>query len=227
MHSSTVLSLQNITRIYPGPVPVHALSDINLNLAPKEFAALIGPSGSGKTTLLNLCGGLDRPSSGQVRIGERIISELPQGELCLFRRSHVGFVFQAYNLFSELTIVENVEYTSIIRGDNKKEARDRAKKALIRVGLEQKLSNFPRELSGGQQQRVAVARAIASHPQIIFADEPTANLDTATAMDLISLFEDLNRELGVTFLFSTHDPRLISRVKRVIKLEDGKISSSL
>jgi putative ABC transport system ATP-binding protein len=187
---------------------------------------VLGPSGSGKTTLLNLASGLDHADSGKIIIAGRTVSELDQAALCAFRRQHLGFVFQAYNLFPVLSAVENVEFTSAIRGDTSADARARAVEALTLVGLGHKLHARPNQLSGGQQQRVAVARALASQPDIIFADEPTANLDSKTALSLIELFEKLNADLGVTFFFSTHDQKLADRVKTRIEMCDGKISGA-
>lgn len=184
---------------------------------------LMGPSGSGKTTLLNLASGLDHVSLGRIRVDNFDISRLSDRELCQFRREKLGFVFQAYNLFPALTAVENVEYTSLIRGESRKAARERAIQALEDVGLADKLNSFPSRLSGGQQQRVAVARALATHAKIIFADEPTANLDSKTAFQLIDMFEHLNRSHHVSFLFSTHDPRLVDRAHQKIEIRDGEL----
>ncbi|RYG56466.1 ABC transporter ATP-binding protein, partial [bacterium] len=196
---------------------------VSFQLHAGDFAALIGPSGSGKTTLLNLASGLDQPTSGEILCGGSRLDQLSASELTRFRADHVGFVFQAYNLFPVLTAVENVEYTSLIRGDSATEARARAREALDAVGLADKEHSIPSQLSGGQQQRVAVARSLATRPQLIFADEPTANLDTVTAQSLIELFEKLNRERGTTFLFSTHDSRIVERVKRRLYVQDGAI----
>ncbi|MCM2277148.1 MAG: ABC transporter ATP-binding protein [Oligoflexia bacterium] len=225
-----LLRFKNVSRAYASPedrsgsLTVLAVQDVSLDLPRGAFAALIGPSGSGKTTLLNLASGLDRPTRGEILISGTRVSALPQRELCHFRRRHLGFVFQAYNLFPALTAVENVEFTSVIRGDPREAARERAVTALRTVGLEAKLHSYPSELSGGQQQRVAVARALATQPDIIFADEPTANLDSKTAIQLIGLFEELNRTLGATFLFSTHDQKLVERVRTPIRLVDGKLA---
>lgn len=202
-----------------------ALSDVSLAIPQKSFAAVIGPSGSGKSTLLNIASGLDRPTYGRVLIGETDLGRLSISEMSLFRQNNIGFIFQAYNLFQTLTVLENVEYTMILRGDDSKVARERALKAIEQVGLKDKVRSMPNQLSGGQQQRVAVARAIASHPQVIFADEPTANLDSKTAVQLIELFEKMNQETGVTFLFSTHDSRIVERVTHKIYIEDGKVRS--
>ena len=219
---STVLEFRDIEKTYPGEPPVQAVDKVSLKLERGAFAALIGPSGSGKTSLLNLASGLDRPTRGDILISGQSIVKLSQKELCLFRRKHLGFVFQSYNLFPVLSAVENVEYTSVMRGDNRKEARKRATESLETVGLGDKLGRLPSQLSGGQQQRVAVARALATQPDIVFADEPTANLDSKTAYQLIELFERLNKELKVTFLFSTHDSKLVDRVSRKLEMKDGQ-----
>ncbi len=224
--SDRALILNNVSRIFPGVPPVHAVENVSFELRRGDFAALVGPSGSGKTTLLNLSAGLDTPTSGEVRIAGRRLVELSKHETGLFRRKHVGFVFQSYNLFPALTVLENVEFTSIVRGDDAAECRKRSLDALEKVGLSEKVGFFPDQLSGGQQQRVAVARSLASNPDIVFADEPTANLDSRTALDLIALFERLNTDFGVTFLFSTHDSRVVERVKRVFRMSDGEIVSS-
>jgi putative ABC transport system ATP-binding protein len=218
-----VLEIEAVTKTFAGPVPVHAVRGVSLALEASSFAALIGPSGSGKTTLLNLASSLDSPTTGEIRIEGECISKLTPARLTQFRRWNLGFIFQSYNLFPTLTAAENVEYTSIIRGDDRRVARARAKRSLEAVGLADKLHSFPNQLSGGQQQRVAVARALATEPKIIFADEPTANLDSQTAMELIDLFETLNRTRGVTFLFSTHDLRLVERVRNRFHLRDGVI----
>lgn len=220
------LEFRAVSKIYPGSPPVTAVDGVTLGIPQGSFAAIIGPSGSGKSSFLNLASGLDRPTKGEVLIRGNRISSLTRAELSRFRSRHVGFVFQAYNLFPALTALENVEFTLLIRGDGHKIAREKARNALTDVGLGDKFASFPSKLSGGQQQRVAVARALAAEPAILFADEPTANLDSATAQDLISLFETLNRRSGVTFLFSTHDHNLMSRVHTRIQMKDGKIVGS-
>jgi putative ABC transport system ATP-binding protein len=221
--TQTVLEFSNVVRSYPGEVPVQAVDGVSFRLDRGAFAAVLGPSGSGKTTLLNLASGLDQADSGRIMIAGREVNQLGQTALCEFRRRHLGFIFQAYNLFPVLSAVENVEFTSLIRGDDASQARARAEEALRLVGLSHKLGARPSQLSGGQQQRVAVARALASQPDIIFADEPTANLDSKTAISLIELFEKLNAELGVTFFFSTHDQKLADRVKTRLEMCDGKL----
>ena len=218
-----ILIFENVSRVYPGTPPVTALKNVSFQLQRGAFAALVGPSGSGKTTLLNLASGLDFCSSGRIRVDNFDISNLSSKELCRFRREKLGFVFQAYNLFPALTAVENVEYTNLIRGESARVARERALQALEDVGLANKANSLPGKLSGGQQQRVAVARALATHAKIIFADEPTANLDSKTAFQLIDLFENLNRSHHVSFLFSTHDSRLVDRAREKITIQDGEL----
>lgn len=225
MANNLILNLQDIYREYPGTPPVQAVSGVTLEIHPGEFAALVGPSGSGKTSLLNLCSGLDRPTSGSVAIDGHQINRMSNAELSNFRAQNVGFVFQAYNLLPVLTAVENVEYTLVIRGEENTFARAKALEALAAVGLDNKADRFPNQLSGGQQQRVAVARALACHPKIIFADEPTANLDSTTALQLIALFQELNAKKNVTFLFSTHDSKLYKNVNTKIEMQDGKVAT--
>ena len=220
---SFVLEFQQVSKFFPGPPEFKALHAVDFQLSKGDFAAVTGPSGSGKTTFLNLASGLDQASEGRIVIAGKDLKGLTETELCIFRRSTIGFIFQSFNLFPTLTALENVEFTGLIRGDSKKQTREIAYAELERVGLADKAKNLPTQLSGGQQQRVAVARALAMRPQIIFADEPTANLDSKTARELITLFENLNRESGVTFLFSTHDLELVGRVKKVFRMQDGRI----
>ncbi len=219
----SLVVFEKVSRVYSGTPPVTALKDATFELPEGAFAVLVGPSGSGKTTLLNIASGLDQATSGRAIVAGHEISKMSQSELCRFRREQLGFVFQAYNLFPALTAVENVEYTCLIRGDSRKVARQNALRALRDVGLRTKVHAFPNQLSGGQQQRVAVARALATHAKIVFADEPTANLDSKSAFQLIDLFELLNRKLGVSFLFSTHDSRLVNRAHQRFELYDGEL----
>jgi putative ABC transport system ATP-binding protein len=224
---SAAIQLLQVSKVYSerSAQAVRALDGIELNVGKGEFVALKGSSGSGKTTLLNIASGLDHPSEGRVVLDGEEITGKSVKELTEFRSRRIGFVFQSYNLFKDLTVIENVEFTSILRGDDPVDARKRAERALGDVGLATKLHHFPKLLSGGQQQRVAVARAIAMNPAMIFADEPTANLDSKTAIDLIELFEEMNRKTGITFLFSTHDPQLLGRVRRIVEIRDGRILS--
>lgn len=223
-----LIKVIDLNKIYDTTkISVHALKDINLEIEKGEFTAIVGPSGSGKTTLLNLIGGLDQPSSGKVLINNIDISNLKADELIDFRLRNIGFVFQSFNLIPVLTAKENVEFIMLLQGIPKEEREKRTIELLKAVGLGDKLDARPYELSGGQQQRVAVARAIASHPSFVLADEPTANLDSTSAEGLLDIMAELNQKLGMTFIFATHDNKVIRRVKRVITLEDGKIKSDV
>ena len=222
--SKEVIRIQNLKRTFhTSGEEVHAIDGVDLSIQEGEFSVLVAPSGAGKTTLLNLIGGLDRPTEGSVYIRNTDISTLSDRELVEFRLNNIGFVFQSYNLIPVLTAIENVEFIMLLQGLSKKERRQRAREVLVSVGLERELDRRPGEMSGGQQQRVAVARALASRPAFILADEPTANLDSHSAENLLEIMEDLNRKEGTTFLFSTHDPRVVQRAKRVISMLDGKI----
>jgi putative ABC transport system ATP-binding protein len=201
--------------------PVNAVNHLNLEIEQGEFVAIMGPSGSGKTTLLNMLGGLDKPTSGKVFIDNKNILQLQEKELIAFRRDNIGFIFQDYSLLPVLTALENVEFVMQLQGHSEKECRQRATDLLYKVGLADQLHKVPAKLSGGQQQRVAVARALAPSPKFIMADEPTANLDAKSTAELLDIMQQLNEQEGTTFIFSTHDPRVISRAKRVIVFEDG------
>jgi putative ABC transport system ATP-binding protein len=218
-----VIETKNVSKVYEGVVPVTAVDGVSIQIEEGEFTAIVGPSGSGKTTLLNLIGGLDHPTSGEVWIGGKNISHLSKNELIDFRLHHIGFVFQAYNLIPVLSAQENVEFIMLLQKRPKSERIGRAKQLLQKVGLETRMRNRPGELSGGQQQRVAVARALASKPQFVLADEPTANLDSNSTAQLLDMMHELNKKEKMTFLFSTHDQRVIDRAERVITLEDGKV----
>jgi putative ABC transport system ATP-binding protein len=221
-----VIDTHNISKIYnPNTIPVYAINDVHLHIDRGEFTALVGPSGSGKTTLLNLIGGLDRPDKGSILINGVDITKLNASELINFRLHNIGFVFQSYNLIPVLTAKENAEFIMLLQGKKKKERLERVKQLFKEIGLEDKLNSRPAQLSGGQQQRVAVARALASMPQFVLADEPTANLDSKAAANLLDIMALLNKEENMTFLFSTHDQRVIERARRVITLVDGKIAS--
>jgi putative ABC transport system ATP-binding protein len=222
----TVIDAHNISKVYnPDTIPVYAVNNVHLHLKEGEFTALVGPSGSGKTTLLNLIGGLDRPDKGKIIINGTDITKLSTAELINFRLNNIGFVFQSFNLVPVLTAKENAEFIMLLQGMKKKERMKRLQQLFRETGLEDKMNELPSHLSGGQQQRVAVARALASKPQFILADEPTANLDSVSASNLLDLMARLNKEENMTFLFSTHDQRVISRARRVITLVDGKIAS--
>ncbi len=223
---ATVIKTIGITKIYnPEKIPVHALNGVDLEIEEGEFTAIVGPSGSGKTTLLNIIGGLDRPTQGYVEIGGQDISQLSDNQLIDFRKNHIGFVFQAYNLIPVLTAKENVEFVMLLQKRPKVERERRTLELIRAVGLQDKIDKRPSELSGGQQQRVAVARALAPKPAFVLADEPTANLDSSSTGNLLDIMALLNREEGITFIFSTHDQRVIDRARRVITLVDGKVSN--
>ncbi len=209
---------------YKNDVVVKAIRGIDLEIDKEEFAAIVGPSGSGKTTFLNVISGLDDPTAGKVWLKNNLLSDMESKELSEFRRDNIGFIFQAYNLIPVLTVEENVEYVMQLQGVSKEERHERVLKILKELGIEGYHDTLPIHLSGGQQQRVAVARAMVSKPSIIFADEPTANLDSETSTELLDMMRDLNEETGMTFLFSTHDELVMQRAKRVIVIRDGKIS---
>jgi putative ABC transport system ATP-binding protein len=202
---------------------VQAVDNVSLAIEAGEFTAIVGPSGSGKTTLLNMIGGLDKPTSGEILIDERDITQLSGKKLTDFRRQHIGFIFQSYNLIPVLTAGENVSFIMELQGQPKKTIESRTREILTDVGLGDRINSRPAQLSGGQQQRVAVARAMASRPRFIIADEPTANLDSKTTEKLLDMMLELNEKENITFLFSTHDPRVVNKARRVIVLEDGKI----
>ena len=224
----SIIKTQDLTKIYVDhTVEVHALNGVTLDVAAGEFTAVVGPSGSGKTTFLNIVGGLDNPSSGTVSIGDTDITDLKDNELIDFRLNNIGFVFQAYNLIPVLTAKENVEFIMLMQKKSKKERDSRVEELLVAVGLGDQMNKKPREMSGGQQQRVAVARALASKPKFVLADEPTANLDSKTAINLLEIMANLNKEEGITFIFSTHDQKVIDRARRIVTLEDGKIVSDV
>ncbi len=222
----TVIDAHNLSKVYDEKtIPVYALNKVHLHISRGEFTAIKGPSGSGKTTLLNMIGGLDVPSEGFVEISGTNITELKGNTLIDFRLNNIGFVFQSYNLIPVLTAKENIEFIMLLQKRPKEETKKRVLELLKEIGLEDKINKRPRELSGGQQQRVAVARALAPKPQFILADEPTANLDSVSAENLLDIMLKLNQEENMTFVFSTHDQRVINRARRVITLEDGKIVS--
>ena len=222
----SVIKTEGLTKVYnPDQVPVHALNGVDLTIEKGEFTAIVGPSGSGKTTLLNIIGGLDEPTEGKAFIKDTDISNLSDRELINFRLNHIGFVFQSYNLIPVLTALENVSFIMQMQGRPAGECRNKSIDLLEEVGLEDKINKRPSELSGGQQQRVAVARALASKPDFVLADEPTANLDSVSTTELLDMMADLNKIENMTFIFSTHDQRVIDRARRVITLVDGKIAS--
>ena len=220
----TLVNVQNTSRVYrQDSVAVKALDDVSVTIGAGEFTTLVGPSGSGKTTLLNQIGALDEPTFGRIQIDGQEITGLSRKKRTVLRLWKIGFVFQEYNLIGVLSAQENVEYVLMLRGVAFRERRQQARVILAEVGLEGLETRLPNELSGGQQQRVAVARAIVSKPAIVLADEPTANLDSKTGAALLDMMRRLNDEHGVTFVFSTHDPMVMERARRVIHLKDGRI----
>ncbi len=220
-----VVQTIGLSKTFKGPLPVHAVQSVDLTIEDDEFTAIVGPSGSGKTTLLNMIGGLDRPTSGSVSVNGLDLNKLSDHELTNFRLKHIGFVFQSFNLIPVLTARENAEFILLLQKYPRIEREQRVLQLLNEVGLQDKVDSRPSQLSGGQQQRVAVVRALASKPDFVIADEPTANLDSKSASNLLDIMERLNREEGITFIFSTHDQRVIDRARRVITLVDGKIAS--
>lgn len=223
-----IIEIKNLTKVYDAKsLPVHAVNGVNLTIESGEFTAIVGPSGSGKTTLLNIVGGLDDPTSGDVIIDGVKINELSGRQKTDFRMRNIGFVFQSYNLIPVFTSGENVEFIMHLQGKQKEERESRTKELLDAVGLGDRMNSRPNKLSGGQQQRVAVARALASKPKFILADEPTANLDSKSTENLLEIMEKLNREENITFIFSTHDQRVVNKAKRVITLQDGAIISDI
>lgn len=221
------ISIKSLRKVYnpDSDFPVHAIHNLNLTIEQGEFVAIMGPSGSGKTTLLNMLGGIDSPTSGQVLIDDTDICQLPEKQLIGFRRDHIGFIFQDYSLLPVLTALENVEFVMQLQGRKQQECQQRAERLLEQVGLKDQLNKVPPKLSGGQQQRVAVARALAPSPRFVMADEPTANLDAQSTSELLDIMQQLNQQEGTTFIFSTHDPRVIKRARRVIVFEDGRLKS--
>lgn len=222
----TIIKITNLSRYFGAEdIQVKALDNIDLEIKRGEFSAIVGPSGSGKTTLLHLIGGLDNPTSGQVELSGTDIARMSGTELSNFRRDHIGFVFQSYNLIPVLSAEENIEYIMLLQGVSQSERKRRVKEILETVGLEGLGNRRPAQLSGGQQQRVAVARAMVSKPDIILADEPTANLDSTTGIALLEMMRELNEQRQMTFVFSTHDQKIMDRAKRLINLRDGIIDS--
>jgi len=221
-----VIKLSDVRKTYrTGPIEVPALRGVTLSIAAGEFAATAGPSGSGKTTLLNIIGGLDRADNGEICVAGQNLQILSSGDLAHVRLQRIGFVFQTYNLLPVLTALENAEFTLLLQGMPARKRRARVEKLFSEIGLAGLEDRRPAELSGGQQQRVAVARAMVTEPALILADEPTANLDSASAIALLDVMEQLNRTTGTTFLFSTHDPQVMERAHRLIRLRDGQIVS--
>lgn len=224
----SIIKAENIVKTYTKTaVPVHALNGVTLNIEEGEFTAIVGPSGCGKTTLLNILGGLDDATSGKIVVANTDLSSLKDGQLIDFRLNNIGFVFQAYNLIPVLTNLENVEFIMLLQKRNKKERIVRAMELMEQMGIADKAKLRPSELSGGQQQRVAVARALASKPRFILADEPTANLDSKATSQLLDMMAKMNKEENATFIFATHDQRVMDKARRVVTLEDGVIVSDV
>lgn len=223
-----IIETKNLYKTYKDEMSeVHAVDDVNISISEGEFTAIVGPSGSGKTTLLNLIGGLDTPTSGNLYIDGQDISLLKPKEMVDFRLHNIGFVFQSFNLIPVLSAKENVAFVMELQGRKKSERDERAQELLESVSLGDRVNSRPSKLSGGQQQRVAVARALASKPKFILADEPTANLDSKSAENLLDMMEKLNEKENITFVFSTHDPRIMAKARRIITLEDGKIINDI
>ncbi|HCH6004543.1 TPA: ABC transporter ATP-binding protein [Vibrio parahaemolyticus] len=220
------IKLERLAKTYnpDSDFPVHAVQHVDLEIKQGEFVAIMGPSGSGKTTLLNMLGGIDAPTSGSVEIDGCLISEMSEKELIAYRRDNIGFIFQDYSLLPVLTALENVEFVMQLQGKTERECRERAMSLLEQVGLAQQMHKRPSKMSGGQQQRVAVARALAPKPRFVMADEPTANLDAKSTSELLDIMEQLSEQEGTTFIFSTHDPRVIKRAHRIIVFEDGRLA---
>ncbi len=220
----TVIELDDIYKTYTeSVVPVHAVNGVSVGIDKGEFTAIVGPSGCGKTTLLNMIGGLDAPTKGKIRIEGEDISRLSDKQLVDFRLHNIGFVFQAYNLIPVLTVRENIRFIMELEHRDSKEMQQRVEYLLEKLDMKDKLNVRPKYLSGGQQQRVAVARALASHPKFVLADEPTANLDSHATEVLLELMATMNKEEEMTFIFSTHDQRVMDKARRIITLEDGKV----
>jgi putative ABC transport system ATP-binding protein len=220
----SIISTQNVIKIYnPDTVPVHAVDGITLEFEKGEFSAIIGPSGCGKTTFLNLIGGLEQPTSGEVMVNGQRIDQMKSKDLTDFRLHNIGFVFQAYNLIPVMSAYENIAFIMELLGRPQNEIKDRVMGLLRAMDIEEKAYKRPNEMSGGQQQRVAVARALAPRPAFILADEPTANLDSHSTENLLDLMLKMNETEGTTFIFSTHDDRVMKRAKRLVKLDDGKV----
>ena len=219
-----VVKIENITRTYQiGKLETHALRGVSLSINNGEFTALVGPSGSGKTTLLQMIGCLDQPTSGRINIDGKEVTSLNRNQLADMRKGHIGFIFQFFALIPTLTAYENVEMPLLLNGHAPKDRRDRVMELLKAVDLTERANNRPDQLSGGQQQRIAIARALAPKPALVLADEPTANLDTENGKQVMDLMQKLNKDTGVTFIFATHDPRVIHYARRVVTLEDGLI----
>jgi putative ABC transport system ATP-binding protein len=219
-----IIVTENVKKYYKeDDITVKAVRGIDLTIKAGEFTAVVGPSGSGKTTFLNVISGLDTPTEGKVWLADRLLPEMSEKELSDLRRDRIGFIFQAYNLIPVLTVEENIEYVMLLQGTSNEERHRKVKEILQEIGMDGMEKRYPPKISGGQQQRVAIARAMVSQPDLILADEPTANLDQQTGSELLDMMRELNRKTGMTFLFSTHDRMVMERADRVITLKDGKV----
>jgi putative ABC transport system ATP-binding protein len=225
MASNDIITLAGVSRTYRlGQTRVRALADVTLTVGRGDFIALAGPSGSGKTTLLNLIGCIDKPDEGRILVDDVDVTRVPLHRLAAVRRDTLGFIFQTFNLIPVLTAYENVEYPLLLKGVPRRERDARVRRWLEEVGLTAQLKQRPDQLSGGQRQRVAIARAMVTEPKLVLADEPTANLDSETASHILDLLAEINAKTGCTFVFSTHDPALIARAERIVRIRDGRIS---
>ena len=223
----SVIKLQDVTRVYKiGEVETHALRGVNLEIEAGEFTAIVGPSGSGKTTMLQLMGCLDRPTGGQLHINGQDVTQLNPSKRADLRKATIGFVFQFFALIPGLTAYENVELPLLLSGAKKAVRRERANELLAAVGLSERARHRPDQMSGGEQQRVAIARALATDPVLVLADEPTANLDTENGQQIMEIMQRLNADTGTTFIFATHDPRVIPFARRVVEVRDGKVTEN-
>ncbi len=224
--TTAIIRAEGLEKTYhDNGVPVQALKPIDIRFERGEFTVIAGPSGSGKTTLLNLLGALDMPTGGRVFFEETALSELDRSKLAALRLKNFGFIFQAYNLIPVFTAAENIEFVLTLQGVSERERRRRATTVMKELGIDELADKRPNKMSGGQQQRVAIGRAIVTQPSVVLADEPTANLDSATGASLLDLMTHMNQEHGITFLFSSHDPQVIERGRRVIRLHDGRIKN--
>ncbi len=223
-----MIKVDNLRKVYKvGGEKVVALDNISLNIEKGEFCCIVGTSGSGKSTLLNMLAGLEKPTKGKVKINGQLVSKMTEKELALFRQNNIGFIFQSYNLLPTLTAVENVAFPLVFRGIDKKIRNKKAKKILTDMGLGDRLNHKPGEMSGGQQQRVGIARAFVGRPNVIFADEPTGNLDSATTEQVMKMLIDISKKNNITFVMVTHDPELARMAPRVITLKDGRVISDV
>ncbi len=223
----TLVTAQNLTKTYPGDIPVEAIRGMNFTIHPASFVSFVGPSGSGKSTLLNMIGCLDPPTSGTLTVAGQDVSLLNGKKAAAFRGGHIGFIFQDFNLIPVLTVFENIEYPlQMVQNWPARERRERVEKMLLAVGMQEQGHKFPHQISGGQKQRVAVARALVTRAKLVLADEPTANLDRETALRIIALMKDMRNEFGTTFIFSTHDPKIVKNAETIFTIEDGMIGES-